>query len=1210
MAKTRKGAAEQIYDQLFATRTRRKKYPALHTYLSQGGSIFPLVDKGIHGLVADYRMTTEDARVLLRQLNSMAIYIRRRFIEHTLTGGKPGKARKGRKTGPASGVLRMVDGPDYRSLFGTDFEALCSPNDLRSWWSPAAYLVDLTQWINTHIEPRGDATKLLLWDRRRDLQKLIVDFNTVYQSVPSIEIIIEVLEAFIIAHGPKTDLEDALIDERYPNELPYYQHWVTINAITESLGMSAGDFILAVHEHFPSFVKPSAWNTDAEGALVHASRMGPYQRSLLTESAVAFPAGKLEFFYKNFGFTATDKDEDNYTHLSRVSKLGERTGLEADGIEALLSIRAFAPVRSPNVTFNKQLPGVLESGQSGSVFINAKRTADIGIVEDLKGVQSLTLDPDEEADFRAFERINRKVRMDKMLGVTSDEGDALLVAAIRADVRGGAAADEWWITENVVKALGLYRLLHERCECSALDFAAILDEMPTYGRGQVPSLFDQVFNSLGNYPKAFKLDGGTFPVTPPVNSTELTVNQICSALNINLLEYRYLAQAIAMAHGLDDTLARTSPIISSFFRLVKLSRLFDIPPVETVLTLQLLGGVDGNDWLKGLAGRPAISSLAGGKPDALDLIHILYSFAQWCKDRDLQVLWTLQHITEPEINDTASLEQLQLFEKLHNLLPAALLTHTSLLNNGVPSYPAGNWLSLMSELVDSDGLVLAFSGTKADFVIFARKELELAVSDGLPRMANELRAAIVEKMLTVLLQARDAQVSAVKESLAVLTGLDAERALLALDWTGTTVYRLLRSILSRNNAQTEAVRRGRVVEPESLLKILAQVQQRSEVINELDLIPAFLQDLLDYGQKAWLGQDDKSEFTLRTFYGLNVFIRATELGEQPQQVLLDYLKDVNKLPTNLTGDALDLAQKAAAIRLGGFFDWSVQNVSECISHITSPSKILTNLPQLDQLVRVRTLADQTRMDAKTIFRVGKLPLDTDKAAYAAAAELALLSQSETRSIPQPAGEVDQLVQISCTVEGNNYAVANKPGEKITFKVTLTDAKGTALKGVNVYWQTALGSIATVATGTDGTLLATFVPGSVLGKETPRFWLDLFKSADAPEIHVVADSQTLRFSEKSPVPSGPVNTDAVIRLSAKLEDRHLNPGINELVDWSADPPTGVRIQPTRQTYTDSQGITEVFVTTTTPRGGTFKIFVRSQASDSGTVFDPITFEPPE
>jgi len=94
MAKTRKRPAEQMYEQLFPTRARRKKYPGLQAYLSQGGSIFPLVENGIPGLVKDYQMSREDAQAFLRQASSMAIYVRRRFIEHTLTGGqqeKPGK---------------------------------------------------------------------------------------------------------------------------------------------------------------------------------------------------------------------------------------------------------------------------------------------------------------------------------------------------------------------------------------------------------------------------------------------------------------------------------------------------------------------------------------------------------------------------------------------------------------------------------------------------------------------------------------------------------------------------------------------------------------------------------------------------------------------------------------------------------------------------------------------------------------------------------------------------------------------------------------------------------------------------------------------------------------------------------------------------------------------------------------------------------------
>ncbi|MHC8383295.1 Tc toxin subunit A [Pseudomonas sp. LB3P14] len=1202
MAKTITRAAEQMYDQLFSTRTRRKKYPGLQAYLSKGGSIFPLVEMGEHGLVKDYRMSPADAKAFLRQASSMAIYIRRQFIEHTLNGGEQGETGKALKKGPSSGMLSMVDGPSYAKLFKTDFDTLCLPDDLRGWWSPVAYLVDLLQWISERIEPYGDATKLPLHDRRKDLKKLVVDFNAVYQSISSVDIIIKVLETFA-GYGPDQDLVDALLDARYPNDLPYYQHWVTVDAIAQHLSMSVGNFAHTVDPHFPYFLQANAWDADAGRALAHASRMGPYQRTLLTEAGADFTARKV-FFEKNFGFN--DADEDKYPTFKLVKFFGERAALEAAGVEALLSIRAFAPVRSPYVTYTDEPPADPESERSGSVYINAGTAPPIRITEDSGALQTLNLDPDKEADFKRCDRINRKVRLDKSLGLRSHEVDAVLVAAIRAEVRGGAKDGDWWITKNVTHALGLFQLMHERYGCTALDFAAFIDEMSVYGHGEELSLFDQVFNRHGNYRQPLNLDGGDFPVMPVAGSTDLTVNQLCSGLNIDLLTYGYLALVIAQAHGLGDKLKRNTAIVSSFYRLVKLSRQLGITPAEGVLMLGLLGG---EAWLKGLAGVPQINTTAGGPPDVLNLICALHSCVGWCKDRDLPVLWMLEQVAEPRANGTASEAQLQLFEKVRNLLPAALLTNSGFLVAGVSPLPAGNWLNLLSELADVDGLVLAFSGTEAGYLNYARRQLDLAVRDGLPDMDGTSRAAIVEKMLGVLLQARDAQISVAKEALAVYTSLDGERALWVLAWTDTSVYQLLCSMFEGTSPDTATVRRAHGVEPDPLLQVLADVQRRSAVVKTLELSADLLQDFLEYGYKAWLDQVSPYTFSMGTLYYLTTLTRAFGMSEQPAQVLLDYLRDVSKLPT-LTGDALDLAQKAAAIRLAGFFSWSVQEVRECISHIdSSPINILTNLRQLDLLMRIRTLSEHSGMNARTIFLIGNLSEATDKAAYSDAAEHALLSQSETPApVLQPPGEVEQLVVMTCTVVDNNYAVANKPEEKITFKVTLTDAKDVPLKGVNVYWQTRLGSVATQATQIDGTLEAIFYPGTVLGTETPRFWLDLFEPVNAPEINIVPDPDTLSFPPalKSPVPLGTVRSGEEVQLYAVLRDEFKNLGPNQLVDWYSEPSAGIVIRPMRQTFTDPQGLTKVFVSAT--KGGEFVIFVRSQSSDISTYFDLITFEP--
>ncbi|MGL6246783.1 Tc toxin subunit A [Pseudomonas sp.] len=1202
MADSPNRPAVQLFDEVISPKTL-EQYSRLRTYLTDGGSIFPLVEKGLGGLVQDFELTPQEAEQFLRRLNSMAVYVRRQFIEHTLTAGETAA------TGPSSGLLSFVEGPSYETLFGTVFDALCPPDALESIASPVAYLIELLRWINDRIEVVGDKKEQYpLHDRRTDLKALAVDFNAVHKSVSSVDIIVSVLEAFITKHGPATGVEDALILARYPNGLPYYQHWVTVDAIAQHHGLSVGNFAHMVDLHFPYFLLSEAWDADAGRALAHASRLGPYQRKLLTEPAVKFD-NRETFYNENFGTDNLGK----YQSLIEVREFGKRTKLDTPRIEALLSIISFLPQRSANVTYATATPTGPESERSGSVYLNAYRSPAVGVSGNGPDfMHKLSENTDSDTGLDRYDRLNRKIRLDNWLGLPTDQVDALLVAAIRADVRGGAAKDVWWITANVVHALGLFQSLRERYGCTAQDFAVFIDELSIYGRGDALSQFDQVFNNQGDYRQPFKLDNQEFPVLPVAGSTDLTVSQLCNGLDIDLQTYTYLAMAIAQAHELIDKtrLKRSTAIVSSFYRLVKLPRMLGITPVEGVLMLTLLGG---DSWVKGLAGLPQIKAATGDTPDVLNLIYAMHSCVGWCRDRDIPVLWMLQQVSEPRSSAASELE-LQLFARVGNLLPAARFTNATLLMAGVPPLPAADWIDLLRRLADPDGLVLAPPTTESDYPAYAREEIEKVVKDGLGDIEATVRANIVQQMYGVLMQARGAQLSVAKESLAVYAGIDAEQAVQVLAWANASIYQLLRLVFDRVGTGPDEPARRRNEQSDPLLTLMADVRRRSAVVAKLNLSAVLLQDYLDYGHKAWIGQDNKHAFSMATLYYLTALTRAFELSEQPAQKLLDYLRQVNHLPT-MGEKATILAQQASSIKLAEFFGWSVQEVRECVGRIDPALKVLKNLRQLDLFMRIRVLSAHSGMNAQTIFLIGDLPESVDtaieKQAYANAAEHALLSLSDAREpLIQTSSDLNQLVELTCRVEGDNEVVANKPGEKITFLVTLKDAAGNPLSGVNVYWHATLGTIATKPTEIDGTLKAEFIPGKEMGSETPQFWLDLFDAVNAPTISVMADPSTLGFPRPlmSPIPLGPVASGHEVELFATLLDNYSNLGKNKLVRWSFKAKDGdkdklLSIRPV-QGFTDSKGLTRVFVSSRT--GGTFTISVHSE-SETESLFEPITFD---
>ena len=1194
--------ALQLLTQVFSDQ-QLTAYATLQTYLEEGGSIFALVEKGVQGLVRDFGVSPDDARQLLRRFNSMAIYLRRQFIEHSLYDSAKVRRRA------SSGLLSMVQGPSFELLFNPRFDSLCPPQALESVTSPVAYLIELMRWIEQRIEAASsDMLKLPLHDRRKDLKPLSVDFNAVHRSVSSVDIIVPVLERFIDL-APEA-LEQAMIEARYPNGLPYFQHWVTVDSVARHHGLSVGSFAQSVSPSFPYFFQAQAWYNDAGPALAHASRLGPYQRRLLTEEAAKL-ADRDVFYEHNFG-----TDDLTWQDLNEVPFFGERTKLDTQGLEALLSVRGFAPVRSANVTYSSQTEfDVPESGRSGSVYLNANNHPGVSIVGGADGpafLHRLSVSPGDAAGLARYDRMNRKVRLDQWLALPSEQVDALLVATIKAEVRGGAPADDWWITEQVVHALGLFQSLRERYECPVNDFAVFIDELSIYGRGEALSQFDQVFNNQSDYREPLKLDNGPFPIVPAPEVPDLTVSQLCSALGIDLQTYNYLALAIANAHEITgDSLPRNLAIMSSFYRMVKLPRLLGITPVEGVLMLTVLGGAL---WLDGLAGVPLINSTASDSPDVLNLIQAMQLCVDWCADHDLPVLWMVQQVSQPSVLDASLDAEGRFFEQVLNLLPGALLTHSAILMAGVPAMAGASWLELLgmqTTLVEFDGLVMSRTGTEAEYLAFAREELEHAVEVGLGEQYELERPAIVERMLAVVLEARDAQVSVVKECLAVYTGIGAEQGLEVLAWANSTVSQLLRQVLERDLSSLESLVKGRNALTDPLLALLADVRRRSAVVAKLELGADVLRDYLDYGHKAWLDQDDKHAFTVRTLYYLSTLNRAFELSDQPAQTLLDYLREVNALPSPIGQHALHLAEQAASIRLANFFDWSVQEVRECVSRIESEHKILKNLPQLDLLMRVRVLAARTGMDALTIFLLGGLPEEVDKPAYKEAAEHALLSLSESDRPPATfTGDLKQLVTVTCVPD--NTVVVAAPGEKITFTVTLMDSNGEPLSGVNVYWSAELGTIETQATDIDGVVEAEYIPGKVLGRDTPQFWLDLFEREYAPTVEVIFDKLKLHIpiAYMSPVPLGTVPFGQEVELYATIMDRHGNLATNHPTRWLTTDMGGgegrVVYRPD-QSYTNQEGLARTFASS--PTGGRFRITITPDG-DTTADFPPITFESEE
>ncbi|CAI8699636.1 Virulence plasmid 28 protein [Pseudomonas sp. IT-347P] len=1201
----------QLFHQVFPEKqiAETSGLSALETYLEDGGSIFPLVESGVQGLLREYKVSPEDARRYLRRANSLATYLRRRYIEQELSGSQEQSTR-----------VPMVDGPRFETLINPGFDRMCPVDALESLASPVAYLLDLLRWLFFRIEPcrSAEAAKKYAIDlRRTDVKKQQIDFNAVFQSLSSVDIIVKALEAFIMAQLNLSEdkIEDAMIVARYPNGLPYYQHWVTVDGITGLKNCSVGDFAQAIDLAYPYFLRAEVRETHFDRALAHASRLGPYQRKLLTEPGPVFgndPEIVNKFCQENFGTTALQ-----VPNLPQVNFFADRTKLDTTAIERLLSIRAFSTVRSPNAPLLPWLAEKSQSGLSGSFYINADADKPIDIIEgdsDNPFMHRLSVIIRSEQGLDAFDRMNRMIRLCNWLELPSEQVDALLAAAIRADVRGGETSRRW-ITDNVVHALGLFRMLRNRYSCSAADFAVFIDELSIYGRGETLSQFDQLFNSRAAYAIPLQLDGKDFPVTPLPGQPDLTIERLREGLSIDPQTYEYLAVTVARAHGTGAMLTRSLPVISSFYRLVHLPRLLGITPVEGVLMLAMFGG---DAWLSGMAGTPVIHASDKVAPDVLNIIGAMQTCVQWCGDNKLDVTWMLQHVAASQPASQLSEPDRQFFDQIRRLLPTALLTHATVMMAGVPAAGASDWLHFLAKevngvpnVVDADGLVLTSVLTTPAYQDEARKRIEWAVDNALGSMEEDLRAAIINALLKVLLDARDAQVSLVKETLAVYAGVGVDLAIPVLNWAQSTVYDLLRQVCDLVEPEDEPSQRRRPAHSEKDARRLPEIRRLAEVTAALGISAAALQAFLDYGREAWLERPDEEEFSVHTLYGLMTLTQVIGASAQAEQEVLDYLRDAHELPAGLGGHAKLLAQEVSAIRVAAICGWSVQEVRECLRQLSPDLPVLKNLTQLDALMRVRKLSLVTGMDARTIFEIGNLPEVVDannRPAYAGAAELALLSASTAR-VPQvqAAADLKQLVTIESTVDPTTVVAGS--GQTAVYTVTVKDAEGEALSGVRVNFRASLGTLpASDYTDTNGSVKVTYIPGKTMGRDTPIYWLDLFEPENATPIDLISDHESLHFvlGSRSPSPSGLIPVGQEIELYAKLGDNYNNIGVDEIVHWGhrqANKRTVVSIRP-NQVRTDKEGLARVFVSSDSAA----EIIVSAICDRSGKMieFDPITF----
>lgn len=1187
------------------------------------GSVFAIARCGVQQLMQRMpRLDRQQALNIHQRACAAAVIAAREYREQRLTATTPGEQPW------RTGIRALVDGPTFDSQFNPSWSDNCPPGAIEATTSPAAYLTALYQWATQVIEPQAiaDDNPIPLAERRPDLAALRLDNASLERVEPTVGIVNEILESAARKHlddhnEKQRSVDDALLGARYPFGLPFERYMSQINAVLQRKGYGLGDLIRELDPDFPYFCRGGLHSLRSDDALQMDIAIGPEQRALLLEAAY-FPRGARRTSARSIqtrtqprtglraslhtlqsGFYRRHYGVDSADDLLPLSAFCLRTGLDQDGLESLFSIERQAPAASPSV------PGLAAPtpGDFGSVYINAGVTPVIGI-SSVDGEHALSNATDDH-----FDRIQRMVRLARWLDLPFGDADLLLDAALIAE--HGEAGRGQAISENTLRALGLFRRLRRDFKVTAEDFAVLLNGVAVYARGSAKTQFDRVFNDPALFSEPLLLDDSPFNIAPASDAEYRKVHHLCSALGISHETYLYLARYIVQVLSQPPlsseppvaTLRWSRAVVSAFYRLTRLPAWLGLSSVEAVALLQLMGD-RGHQYVSRLVTPTLAVHQHSDLSDTLSVVQALADTVHWCRANDLTVSWLYQHLMPLAPVAVASDRELDLLRQINGRMRPVILSEATFIDAGVPLWSGVDlpqpidWLKQLQTFVSAQGLI-------HDLPEYASTEAyEAALRQRLDEVIDNLELPhgpdVLVRVFALVMDARAAQQSLVWESLASMLAGSAEMSRELLAWTGGGAFPLLEEVMRLFDAvDSEPLP---VPVGDDVLALLSRLTHRMSLIEQLSLSPLALRTYLQHPD--WFeGDAPRAPVTadpgFARLHVLTQYRRLLEHAGSGEQAMLDYFRLVHELPPDLSEPDLQLIREDAAGKIAAFTGFSLRDILETMAEITEEG-FVTTVRQLDHLVRIRGLCRALQLGSSAAITLGRLRSNSALADYRHAAEGALNSltgQLQT-SVGLDQGELGQS-ETSWIVVDNPRLVA-RSGEKALCLLTVKKFLGQPVAGITVTWDTShaqLGAPSSTSTDENGQVSVELLAGEEMGSAQVTAHFGLGRQTLAPLIYIGCQEISLDFNHllREPDEALAGNLQAV-EFSVKVDDALGNPGSDQILHWNTD--LGAFDRP--QTRTDAAGYGHARLHSLS--SGTARVTVGLPVNGNEETFDPVTF----
>ena len=697
-----------------------------------------------------------------------------------------------------------------------------------------------------------------------------------------------------------------------------------------------------------------------------------------------YTADQRGFYNKYFSIAGFATGQYYASLFASVGNLCNRTGLSVPELESMLATQVGGDrvVVSPNIVVrNAVFTGAAgvgpitdqtthETYHYGAVYLHGGKKPALWLSADSDG--NLTLN--ELTDDR-MDRMNRIIRLQRVLDIPFDQLDYLITAGMHAEGTSPDKSDGnlgLYMNANTTRLLGVFNFYQQRYGVTAEQFAAITDQITPYAIAPGIPLLDRVFNRKKLFDQAYSVDWQSVNPLSDMPRDARIMKQLAAGLGISDDDMRFLA--LQMGDTFENNLAN----ISSFYRIVMLSRWFGLDVVSFMQLVRLMDvGYDGITPKQHLLTAPMILPTGNAdqtRRDWLDWLLLISIAADWLTQTGLSVGEIAVPLNEATFAGTQG--RSDFVQQLKQATIPTLVTDNVLLHADLPRTDTNgqpiHWIALLSnpdsqspsshQLIDATGLVLDGGFALGEEQIKA--SVSAIVDAQLLTMESKDKARTT--LSTVIYAAQQSQNGMLGAMVAQLLSIDQGLVLPFCRWADITPYQLLALVLAEPN-QDEMQAAENLI----LNRFLNLFAQYAHVAGFYELSPAMLNVFAR--NRRWFADSAGPLVLLPTHYSFASYRQWLHRTSWHEDDLLDVLS---------AGSMDNFVSETSRSRLARTLDWDTQSVGTALDHIkASPNDPGATMFQIAAVMRLQDLSQQTGLMVEDLIRLEALELESDYAAW-------------------------------------------------------------------------------------------------------------------------------------------------------------------------------------------------------------------------------------